>query len=262
MKVEMPSRTELIPTMRADYSEYYTHHSDDSANSSREKLLETLIRSAEEVLSRQSRVRILDVGAGRQILERELQLHSNFDTIDQRIDIITIDIADLEQEQLLAPEFIHIQASGTELPIADNSIDIVISSSAADFMPREVYSEIYRVLRTDGKFLAVFHHESLITCAEFSLKPLIKKLKTAEQKVLHGKKSRKIEQRIQRRDRLLIELRDIQFIISTLPHLIFSSIEEIEDVLSSYGFAVSEAIEVNPSNGENGWYFADLEKSK
>lgn len=99
--------------------------------------------------------RILDVGAGAQILEAE--------GVNQytRTKMTTIDIADLGRQQLLTDDVPHAQANGCKLPFANGAFPVVASNLAVDFMPKDAYQELLRVTRQDGKVLLNLHHPSL-----------------------------------------------------------------------------------------------------
>jgi SAM-dependent methyltransferase len=250
----------LRPQLREEYTEYYAVNNSDSAMNSRTFLISELLKFSSELLKKQKRVRILDLGAGIQILESELLDTVAFNEIKNRIDIITLDLADVDHSQLLSPEFLHIQGSGDNLPFADSLFHIVISSSAIDFMPREVFNEVNRVLAPQGKLLATFHHPSLISGAELMLPIVLQKLRAVDKKLEHGRQSRKRAVNQEKRNYLAIQLRDLQFMLGVLPKIIFRSVEEIEAVLIQHSFAVCTAFEQEVANHQNGWFFAEAVK--
>jgi ubiquinone/menaquinone biosynthesis C-methylase UbiE len=149
----------------ADYTEYYRHQENDSPYESRRHLIHRLLTTIEHKLEQgQQTVRILDMGAGKQVLEKELQQSSRFQKIAANVQIITLDIAYLKKEQLLAQDISHVVADGSRLPFASDIFDVVYSSMAIDFMPRaEAFAEIQRVSAADASYIFNFHHPDLIT---------------------------------------------------------------------------------------------------
>src|SRR5258708_4876824 len=109
-----PSSGKVLPMSQDDfgdfYSEYYQHETDDSPDRSRQHLIERLVTGIEEKIQQKQKVRILDMGAGRQVLERELQRHPRFKEIAPFVQIVTLDIAKMRRYQLLAREVSHITA--------------------------------------------------------------------------------------------------------------------------------------------------------
>ena len=250
----------LIPRLRSEYTDYYAVNNSDSTKSSRAFLTSELIKYANELLKTQKRVRILDLGAGIQILESELLDIEGFCDIKDRVDIVTLDLADVEKTQLLTQEFLHIQGSGDALPFAGSTFHIVISSSAIDFMPREVFNEVNRVLVTQGRLLATFHHPSLISGAVSMLPIVLQKLRAVDKKLELGPHSRKRAANQEKRHDLAMQLRDLQFMLGILPKIIFRSVVEIEAVLVEHSFAVCTAFEQEVANHQNGWFFAEAIK--
>lgn len=253
-------RLEIKKQLHTEYTEFYSVNGSDSAKGSRSFLIEEIISNSQALLKQKQRVRILDLGSGKQILESELQEQPSFKDIQGKVDIITVDLADINSEQLFTPEHMHIQASGDALPFIDEFFDFVVSSSALDFMPKAVFPEIYRILRTQGQILTTFHHESLITAAKGKMRPAMKRLHTVEQKLRHGKNSSKKEKWETKLKAAHIEIKDIRFVLNVLPDLIFRSTAEIEAELSRYGFVIMQLFEQQQTLGENGWYFAHAKK--
>jgi ubiquinone/menaquinone biosynthesis C-methylase UbiE len=141
------------------YTNFYKDHTDDSPEGSRLSLIKRarpLIETLEEGEW------VLDVGAGRQILEKEYL--QNYPA--PKAKILTFDIADLKSEQLLAEDkenVFHIRGNGARLPFPDESISLAISNMAFDFMPKKARSELFRVTKPGASILFNLHHSSLVS---------------------------------------------------------------------------------------------------
>lgn len=93
----------------------------------------------------------LDLGAGRQVVEKQMLSNKNHGI---KANIATIDIASLTRKQLLrrnAGNVHHARGDGTNLPYPDASFSVVISSMGLELMPFDAISELARVMRPDGK---------------------------------------------------------------------------------------------------------------
>lgn len=107
---------------------------------------------------------ILNIGAGRQSLEK--QVHTTYHNQPWYDDtfIATIDIADIQRNKLLAKKITnvaHTRASGLNLPFVENLFGLVVSNLAIDFLPHDAFEEAARVLAPDGQAIFQFHHPSL-----------------------------------------------------------------------------------------------------
>jgi SAM-dependent methyltransferase len=110
--------------------------------------------------------KVLDIGSGRQALEKQLYARGieGKEILDQ-FEFHTCDLATLRRKQLLKGQtrnFSHYRSSGACLPFKDDCFGLVVSNLAADFMPRQVFGEIYRVLAPKGTAVFTFHHPDIL----------------------------------------------------------------------------------------------------
>lgn len=207
----------------------------DSPSESRKSIIRRLkqFQSIAGILTSNSV--ILDLGAGRQILETELEA-TNDNTLPQ-CKIITLDIADIAHDQLLIPLFFpkaqerytHLQASGSNLPFPDESIDLAISNMAVDFMPEKTKSELFRILKHGALALLNLHHPSRFT----------PDLESQLKKIQH-QMSRKIESGgtpTKAKERTLSVLRHDKFLRNN--NVLFSNPDYIKTTFEKYGFTVT-----------------------
>jgi len=245
----------------AEYTEYYHYQDSDSPERARKYLIEQLIIAIKQKLQLQEQVTILDIGAGKQKLEAELQATNDFIEIQEKVKIITLDIAHFDGEKsLLAKEILHLEANGAELPFADHTFDIVFSCMAIDFMPRlETFSELKRVLKLDGSACINFHHPSLMVAAESQMQVVRKERRTAMQKIRFAQNSKKYSQYEEKLEQVAIEIRDIQFILYVFPHLVFYSTQDIIFFLRTvFPEAEVTAEEFIQESNETGWFGATV----
>lgn len=139
------------------YTRAYVQEKEDSPDLSRVRLARK-IHAASNSLS--STDHVLDLGAGRQILERDYR--RLFGRAD--FNFVTVDIAGMQNHQLLERSFgpTHIRASGVALPFRDGFFSMAVSNMALDFMPRGAIDELHRVMRPDSTALVNLHHTDLI----------------------------------------------------------------------------------------------------
>jgi ubiquinone/menaquinone biosynthesis C-methylase UbiE len=272
-----PRSGEVVPMSPDDfgttYSKYYQSENNDSPDQSRRHLIERLIIGIETLISEKraddAKITILDIGAGRQILENELQHHPRFSTIAEYVSIFTLDIANISAYQLLAKNTAHVTADGSQLPFANRSFDIVYSSMAIDFMPKQAaFGEVRRVLKENGKMFVNFHHPDLAESELRNLSTLYQKrrdqINTLEQIRRHGQKSSKFVQRIAKHQSDLQETRDLIYSIETFfgqifPELIFHTTDDIINFLQSqFPQAWISVEEFTNLKGINGWFTADI----
>lgn len=112
--------------------------------------------------------RILDIGAGPQILERQLYAGRPRSQTDflRNFTFHTLDVAEISRRKLLAGKrqnVAHTRANAVSLPYKDGSFGMVVSNHAIDFAPIEdALREAYRVLAAEGIAIFYFHHPDMI----------------------------------------------------------------------------------------------------
>lgn len=119
--------------------------------------------------------RVLNVGSGAQLLERELiQTHRQGDDprLLKEIRFFTVDIAQINKDKLKAQKHrpaedkpggvFHVQADSEALPFRDGDFGMLVSNMAIDMMPRTAFAEASRVLTKGGKFIFTFHHPDMM----------------------------------------------------------------------------------------------------
>lgn len=258
-----------------DYTEYYQNENNDSPERSRQQLIHRLVFGIHEMLQKREAegssapVRILDMGAGRQILESELQRHPRFKYIADRVQIITLDIALLKRSQLLAQSVDHVTADGSNLPFAENAFDVVYSSMAIDFMPRSrTFKEVKRVLRPDGKIFINFHHEDLIDIKGREQDQILDSMRSVARQMsklkLHAQDSSNYEKRVNalEREREVLQRNfehNEEFFGHIFPALIFHSTAEIMDFMQTHFPYAFFNVREFTNLGTNGWYALDGE---
>jgi hypothetical protein len=208
------------------------------------------------------------MGAGKQILERELQQNPRFRKVADRVQIVTLDIALLGKHQLLADQVQHVVADGSQLPFAANTFDIVYSSMAIDFMPREAaFSEIRRVSTSDASFHFNFHHPDLIDKKQTDTNEYTRLLRQAKRQLaqthLHAQGSKKYEQRVTKLQQEIADLEaalahDCEFFGQIFPELIFNTLCEVEQFLRSEFPQAFISLREYTNRGSNGWFAADV----
>ena len=102
---------------------------------------------------------VLDLGAGRQILEKEWK---DIYDIKPPCQVVTLDIASIPKASLLAKDYEHVQATGGTLPFRDEQFNAVVSNMAFDFMPSQALAETYRIAKPGGLVFLNLHHPSLV----------------------------------------------------------------------------------------------------
>lgn len=258
---------------RIEYSAFYENSDSDSPESSREFLVGRIFTSINRIYSQKDErithhdqdyrhtIRVLSVGAGRQILEHELYRHPQWQDVAANVEIITLDIATLRTSQLLSSEP-HVVANGALLPFRSGIFDIVYSNMAIDFMPREAFCEVARVLQKDGMMLVNLHHPDLIEKARRSMVEICRKIHSINQKIRHGANSRKKDLYRDRLENALVEKRDAEFILNSIPDIIFHSQSEIYEYFQQHPVIHSSRISVEEHTNiasSNGWFYLEVE---
>lgn len=146
-----------VEAINTFYSKFYLRDKEDSPDQSR--LL--LARKSKPIISGLgSRDYVLDLGAGRQIFEREYVRSYG----QPAYQIVTVDIAEIRRRQLLTKigDISHVRASGSHLPFNNESFSLVVSNMALDFMPENTIDELHRVMKPGSVGLVNLHHPDLI----------------------------------------------------------------------------------------------------
>lgn len=211
------------------YSRLYRVDKSDSPEQSRTSLLR---RSRPHIFSLTPRESMLDLGAGRQVFER--QLIAAYGT--PKCPIVTVDIANIPAEKLLMKDrenIFHIRADGSELPFENGSFSLAVSNMALDLMPKKAFTELYRVLKSGAHSILNLHHPFLIpdNIDEMMLSP---KLGKSEKSILDFWE--------------YLRINDV----------LFRNPDEIINSLSNIGFQVEKAKQATDLNDK--WWEVDLVK--
>lgn len=232
---------------RAFYSAFYELEDNDSPDNSRLSLI-TRLHTYVSFLPQKAIV--LDLGSGKQILEKEYSHYLKKKKLSPNCQIITVDIAKIQRNQLLSkqPWHQHIRADGEKLPFTDSSFDIVVSNMALDFMNKTAIKEVVRVAKKGSPAFFNFHHPALIPT---NLDEMIAECRRKiSKKVGYGGK-------ISTNKELTLK--------SLLHHrylkdnsVLFQNTDQIKNSLTSYGFFVVSVCEgVSPGDR---WWEADVYK--
>lgn len=258
-------RTEHTPepeVFAKEYTRYYEHESSDSPEEGRAYLRARMLEAINTQLQDKQTVRVLDIGAGKQIFEHELENDPAFESLRERVQIFTVDIASLYADQLLT-EWPHFTMDAAALHFPDDFFDVVFSCMALDFMPEEAFFEAQRVLKDKGDFLVNYHHPNLVSIAEMAKPEVEAELRRAG-KVLTRKgasTSNRANKARSRYEKAVRTLADVQFVLQQFPHLIFHSLEEIAKFYTNTLQLKPITLEEHPNRpGKNGWYFAHTKK--
>ncbi len=213
--------------MSSFYTRYYPNEKEDSPNKSRVSLRRRLHTVADGLPENPT---VLDLGAGRQIFEREyIRAYGR-----RGLRFISVDIAGISSRNLLSESFVpHVRASGSQLPFRDGVFDVAVSSMALDFMPPGAILETKRVLKPGGKLLLNLHHPSLVQ---------------AKLEDLSGRK--RLSQRSQDVLDFFKYLRDHK--------ILQESVDQIHQVFGGHGFKVERAAEA--SDGLDKWWEVDMRR--
>lgn len=214
---------------------------DDSPDESRASLIR---RTHPFIDSLPKGSRILDLGAGREIFEKEYD-----DTYGKpKCQIIAMDIARIPEERLLAHGYPHIQASGRQMPFPDEQFDAVISNMAFDFMLPEALPELQRVAKPGASIFLNLHHPSLLKY------DIDEELNKVTRKMRYETQSRKTNYKKLRLKRAVFlhhkHLRD--------NNLLFETHDQIEIYFCEGGFDVT-SVEIK-SDPSDKWWEVDLVK--
>lgn len=214
---------------------------DDSPDESRASLIKR-IHPFINSLSPESIV--LDLGAGRQIFETEYE--NNYGKPPCRI--ISMDIASIPKDRLLADGYPHIQASGRQMPFPNGKFDAVISNMAFDFMLPEALPELHRVAKIGASIFLNLHHPTLL---QYNIDAELSRI---ARKMRYQTLSRKTNNEKIRLKRAVFlhhkHLKDNR--------LLFETTEQIEEYFNEGGFEV-KSVEIK-SDPSDKWWEVDLIK--
>lgn len=179
--------------------------------------------------------RVLDIGSGPQLLEREL-MHQYWREESRRLLsdtlFVTTDIADIPKKHLRASSFVnavHAQVDAASLPFKDGTFGMVVSNVAIDVAPRKAFSEAAAALAPGGIFAFTLNHPETMA------------------KLLELKTDDRIKAAI-------------QFGLDN--GMFYSSADDIRKALAEYGFMAKEVKEHHGTvRDPNKWWFVSGVKS-
>lgn len=231
------------------YTRYYKTEDDDSPPGSRRSLVRRMHRVA--ALSPVQLIGI-DVGAGKQILEKDYWEYLKCKKLTPNIWMHTLDIAEIDQKDLLADPswtFHHIaDCRDLTREFSSQTFDIAISNMALDFVGEQGVRELRRVLKPTAPVLLNLHHPI----------PLFKDL---DGRITRAQKRMGIQRRFGSNIRNCLELE-----MDTLKHhsslrdrkVLFESANEAGDFFEGEGFIVYRAEEGRRFNER--WWEVDMQK--
>lgn len=149
---------------------YTAHYVDNTTHGPEESRFALRTRALESITALGPDGWMLDLGSGRQIVERDL-LSDYRGQVDCKI--ATIDIANIRRRKLLAGQSVgvhHIRGDGAQMPFADDKFDVVVSQMGLELMPEEAIGEMYRVMKPGGKAFINVLHSSIVEWKTQSLK--------------------------------------------------------------------------------------------
>ncbi|NOY15030.1 MAG: methyltransferase domain-containing protein [bacterium] len=251
--------------LQSEYGQYYKLYDADSHPQQRKHLIEEICNLVTTTKERRlSPLRILDIGSGAQLLEKELfQKHPE---LKQEIIIVTLDIVSINPSRLHFP---HVQSDAAFLPFQDRYFDLVVSNMALDFVaPKEdtgrrnhLFEEIGRVTKFDGRLIANLHHPNLEidyytyqkarTEAATSISKLRKQLSKA-----NGHAQEQIEREILS---MQVAINDARFRYWEISRHVFADLDEIREFVANFPFFKIIKIEEQQSDSEK-WFHLILEK--
>lgn len=181
---ELPgAEDEPVYHLRQAYDEIYQSDPRITEDSPLESRLVMARRVAEALVrSEITHQVILDLGAGPQSVERSMEMMARssqgsvtgrFGTLAARMaasSIVTLDVAAIPTQRFPRRQIAgaqHLRADSQALPFADKTVDVAFSNMSLDMLRAtpDAYmtalTEVRRVLKPDGLFLANFHHADL-----------------------------------------------------------------------------------------------------
>lgn len=229
---------------RAFYTAFYSMSTEDSSLESRKSLINRL-RAVSPYFPTRSHV--LDLGAGRGIVEEEYLRSFG----QPNFTFITTDISNLSKEQLFAKGLtprLHIQSSGVSQPFPSSFFPAVVSNLALDFMPNQARSEVFRTAKPGSPIILNLHHPSIIPPdLEDRIERLMKKIWYAQRYNKQPKSTDILSLSALKYKKLLQDTK-----------VLFSDADSITIAFSAYGFVVKR-IELG-TEGFCKWWEVDLQK--
>lgn len=146
------------------YSKLYGHEKHDSPEASRVSMVRRIVKTLKEGVPNRH---ILDIGAGPQSLEKQLFMGQDDKSkaFLGGFHFTTLDIVEINSQKLLAGKkknVSHVRADAARLPFDNRTFGLIVSNLALDFLSRDVFEEVHRVLTEGGKAIFYFHHPSMI----------------------------------------------------------------------------------------------------
>lgn len=148
--------------LRDHYEQMYNkrREGEDSPVGSRVALARSIINEIE--LRGGGNQVLLDVGSGPQIMFTHLKTYPKFrNQYRDENRWLSFDISWISGRNLVFPD-VQFQADGASIPVGSNVVDVLYSNMAVDFMPKNVWSEIGRVVKPGGSVLINLHHRNMV----------------------------------------------------------------------------------------------------
>lgn len=186
---------------------------------------------------------VLDLGAGRQIFEKEYEDRYG----RPKCNIVTVDIASIRKCRLLAQNYPHLQASGRSLPFPNEIFDIVISNMAFDFMLPQALPELYQIVKPGGAAFLNLHHPSLVNYD-------IDREKHKLMRSLRGKKTIPVQKALQ-----LAVYSHHKYLRDN--RLLFETPDQIVEAFGTAGFEVKQVRIKSDTDNFNKWWEVDMVKN-
>lgn len=152
------------PLLTDHYSKLYSHEKHDSPEASRVSLVKKIVTALHDGIPNNQ---ILDIGSGPQSLEKQLFMGRDDKSraFLGGFHFTTLDIAEINSQKLLASKeqnVGHVLADATKLPFDNKTFGLIVSNLVLDFLPRDVFKEVHRVMAEGGKAIFFFHHPSML----------------------------------------------------------------------------------------------------
>ena len=175
---ERPKKAEH--PVAAHYEQMYKTDAEDSPERSRLELARFIrehLRSLNP--TPEHRANVANIGSGPQHLEKVMfsslgktgLAGKDRDMLANAVNYITLDVAPIDAKKLRMsrPNFLHVRAHAEQLPLKDNSFDLIVSNLAIDFAPRKALGHVAQALRQKntehpegGTFYINLHHPAMM----------------------------------------------------------------------------------------------------